>query len=85
MGEVFGELGVKGKWGGWAYFYQTATREAHSRLVLRLLCGFRVCRYIYLCVRTYYVRNIYVTYIVAIRPCFSLLQQFRQLRLQDGY
>ena len=28
------------------YFYQPAAREAHSRLVLRLLCGFRVCIYV---------------------------------------
>ena len=55
--------------------------------------------YICMCVRTYHVRNNYVTctYIVAMRPYFSQLWQFRrllcvaamsslpQLRLQDGY
>jgi len=53
--------------------------------------------YIYMCVRTYHVRNNYVTYIVAMRPYFSRLRQFRrllcvapinslpQLRLRDGY
>jgi len=57
------------------HFYQPAAREARSRLVLRLLCGFRVCMYIYICmcVRTYHVRNNYVTYIVAMRPYFSRL------------
>jgi len=52
---------------------------------------------VYLCVRTYHVRNNYVTYIVAMRPYFSRLRQFRrllcvaamsslpQLRLRDGY
>ena len=52
-----------------AEFYQPAVRFMHGRLVLRLLCGFRVCIhiyiYIYMCVRTYHVRNNYVTYIVA--------------------
>ena len=43
---------------------QPAVREARDRLVLRLLRGFRVCIYIYICmcVRTYHVRNNYVTY-----------------------
>ena len=50
------------------HFYQLAAREAHSRLVLRLLCSFRICRYIYLYIRTYHVSNNYVTYIVAMRP-----------------
>jgi len=49
-------------------FYQPAAREVRSRLVLRLLCCFRVCWYIYMCVHTYHVRNNYVTYIVAMRP-----------------
>jgi len=31
-------------------FYQPAVREARGRLVLRLLCGFRVC--IYICAST---------------------------------
>ena len=30
-------------------FYQPAVCLASSQLVLRLLCGFRVCRYIYIC------------------------------------
>jgi len=34
---------------------------------------------VYMCVHTYHVRNNYVTYIVAMRPCFSQLQQFRRL------
>jgi len=50
-------------------FYQLAAREVSGRLVLRLLCVFRVCWYIYLCVRTYHVCNNYVTYVVAMRPC----------------
>ena len=29
------------------YFYQPATREARGQMVLRLLCGFRVCWYVY--------------------------------------
>ena len=53
--------------------------------------------YIYMCIRTYHVRNNYITYIVAMQPYFSRLRQFRwllcvaamsslpQLRLQDGY
>ena len=46
-------------------FYQPATHEAHGRLILRLLCGFRICWYIYIYmyVRTYHMRNNYVTYI----------------------
>jgi len=63
----------------------------------RLLCRFRVCISVALCVRTYHVRNNYVTYIVAMRPYFSRLWQFRrllcvaamsslpQLRLRGGY
>ena len=34
---------------------------------------------VYMCVRTYHVCNNYVTYIVAMRPCFSGLRQFRRL------
>ena len=34
---------------------------------------------VYLCVCTYHVHNKYVTYIVAMRPCSSRLQQFRRL------
>ena len=53
--------------------------------------------YIYLCVRTYHMHNNYITYIVAMRPYFSWLWQFRrllcaatmnslaQLWLWDGY
>jgi len=67
------------------------------RLVLRLLCRFCVCISVALCVRTYHVHNNYVTYIVAMRPYFSRLQQFRrllcvaamstlpQLQLRGGY
>ena len=44
------------------------SRRARGRLVLRLLCHFRVCISAYLCIRTYHVRNNYVTYIVAMRP-----------------
>ena len=55
--------------------YQPAARKARGRLVLRLLCRFCVC----MCVRTYHVRNNYVTYIVAMRPYSSQLRQFRQL------
>ena len=76
-----------------AIFYQPAARFACGQLVLRLLCDFHIC----MCVRTYHVRNNYVTYIVAMRPYFSRLRQFRwllcvaamsslpQLRLRDGY
>jgi len=32
-----------------------------------------------MCVRTYHVCNNYITYIVAMRPCFSGLRQFRRL------
>ena len=79
------------------FYYQPAAREARSWLVLRLLCGFHVCIYICVCVCTYHVCNNYVTYIVAVRPYFSRLRQFRwllyvaamsslpQLRLRDGY
>ena len=64
-----------------------------TSLVLRLLCSFCVC----MCTHTYHVCNNYVTYIVAMRPYFSRLRQFRrllcvaamsslpQLRLRDGY
>ena len=34
---------------------------------------------VYMCVCTYHVCNNYVTYIVAMRPCFSGLRQFRRL------
>ena len=34
---------------------------------------------VYMCVRTYHVHNNYVTYIVAMRPYFSQLRQFKQL------
>ena len=54
--------------GGNTTFYQPAVREARGQLVLRLLCHFRVCISVYLCVRTYHVRDNYVTYIVAMRP-----------------
>ena len=37
---------------------------------------FAVSVSVYLCVRTYHVRNNYVTYIVAMRPCFSRLWQY---------
>jgi len=68
--------------------------EARGRLVLRLLCGFRVC--MCMCICTYHVRNNDVTYIVAMRSN-TRLRQFRwllcvagtsglpQLRLRDGY
>ena len=39
-----------------------------------------ICISVYLCVRTYHVRDNYVTYIVAMRPYFS---RPRQLRLRD--
>jgi len=55
------------------FFYQLAACEVRGRLVLRLLCVFCVCWHIYLCVRTYHVRNNYVTYIVAMRPYFILV------------
>ena len=46
-------------------------------LVLRLII---CCAFVWdLCVRTYHVRNNYVTYIVAMRPCFSRIRQFRWL------
>ena len=64
------------------YFYQLAARKAHGRLVLRMLCVFHVCWYniyIYLWIRTYHVRNNYVTYIVAMQPCLSRLQQSRRV------
>jgi len=79
------------------FFYQPAAREARGRLVLRLLCRFRVCISVDLCVCIYHVRNNYVTYIVAMRPYLSRLRQFRrllcvaamsslpQLRLRGGY
>ena len=49
--------------------------------------------YIYMCVRTYHVRNNYVTYIVAMRPylsrpwllCVAAMSRLPQLRLRDGY
>ena len=56
-------------------FYQPAAHEVHGRLVLRLLCGFRVCIYICMCVRTYHLCNNYVTYIFAMQPYFSRLRQ----------
>jgi len=67
-----------------AAFYPPGAREARCRLVLRLLCGFRVCwcNYIiyYLCervrIRTYHVRNNYVTYTA---PCVSRLRKFSRL------
>jgi len=34
---------------------------------------------VYMCIHTYHVRNNYVTYIVAMRPYFSRLRQFRRL------
>ena len=57
----------------------------------------RVYRLYDMCVRTYHMRNNYVTYTVAMRPNFSRLLQFKrllciaamsslpQLQLQDGY
>ena len=56
-------------------FYQPAVHFTRGRLVLRLLCGFHVYIYIYMCVRTCHVRNNYVTYIVAMQPYFSRLGQ----------
>jgi len=56
-----------------------------------------ICISVYLCVRTYHVRDNYVTYIAAMRPYFSRPRQLRrllyvaamsslpQLRLRDGY
>jgi len=56
-----------------------------------------VCIYVYLCICTYHMHNNYVIYIVAMRPYYSRLQQFRwllcvatmsslaQLRVQYGY
>ena len=78
------------------FFLLAAARKVRDRLVLRLLLPF-LRLYIYMCIRTYHVRNNYVRYIVAMRPYFSRLQQFRQLlcvaamsslpqlRLRDGY
>ena len=71
--------------------------KACGWLVLRLLCVFSVCWYIYLCVRTYHVRNNYVTYTVAMRPCLSrrllcvatmnsvatIMSSLAQLRVRD--
>jgi len=37
---------------------------------------FRVCIYLFLCVRTYHVRNNYIMHIVAMRPYLSQLRQF---------
>jgi len=73
------------------------TSRPRGWLVLRLLCHFRVCISVYLCVRTYHERDNYVTYIVAMQPYFSRPQQLRrllcvaamsslpQLRHRDGY
>jgi len=61
------------------HFYKPAARFTRGQLVLRSLCGFRICIYIYMCVHTYHVHNNYVTYIVAMRPYFSQLRQFRRL------
>ena len=60
-------------------FYQPATREARGQLAgPKITSRFaRLFVYIYLCVCTYHVRNNYVTYIVAMRPWFSCLRQFR--------
>ena len=50
-------------------FLPAAMREARGRLVLRLLCGFHICIYIYMYVRLHsYNYNNYVTYIVAMQP-----------------
>ena len=63
--------------GGEMKFYQLATCEVHGQLVLRLLCVFRVCLCMPLCMcsalhaPTYYLHNNYVTYIVAMRPYFN--------------
>ena len=72
-----------------------STWPAGPKITLRFPC-LLVYIYIYLCVRTYHVRNNYITYIVAMWPYFSRLRQFRpllcvaamsslpQLRLWDG-
>jgi len=60
-------------------FYQLATCEVHGRLALRLLCIFRICIYVSLCICTYHVRNNYMTYVVAMRLYLSQLWQFRRL------
>jgi len=46
--------------------YQLATHFASSQLILRFLCIFHVCLYLYLCVLTYHV-------CLTMRPCFSWL------------
>ena len=55
-----------------------STRPAGPKITLRFP---RLYIYICMCVRTYHVRNNYVTYIVAMRPYFSRrrLRQFRRL------
>jgi len=79
------DLNLHVAWRPYFHNYQPAARFTCGRLVLKLLCVFHICWYIYiyiyicLCVRTYHVRNNYVTYIVAMRPYFSQLRQFRQL------
>jgi len=81
---------------GHSVFFFTS-RFACGELVLRLLCIFRVCLYLSLCVCIYHVHNNYITHIVAMLPYFSRLRQFRrllcvaamsslaQLRVRDGY
>ena len=63
---VIGRLNHRGKSQG-----VTSDDTRMGKSEVRLLCGFCVCRNIYLCVRTYHVCNNYVTYIVAMRPYFS--------------
>jgi len=48
----------------------------HTSLNNELFC---VCWYILICVSAHHVRNNYVTYIVAMRPCSSRLRQFRRV------
>ena len=48
-----------------------SARPAGSKITLHFSAS------VGMCVRTYHVRNNYVTYIVAMRPCFSRLRQFR--------
>jgi len=71
------------------------SRPAGPKITLRFPHLYNI--YVCMCVRTYDVRNNYVTYIVAMRRYFSRLWQFRrllcvaamsslpQLRLRDGY
>ena len=38
---------------------------------------------VYMCVRAYHMHNNYVTYIVAMRPCFSRLRAFSNLEFRQ--